>query len=126
MSITLNQLKQIASRAWTYCWENIYEEQTVEVLIDGDKKTILKILNSLADKFNATNKDYFCSVEPYDENGYEFKVEACDRETPDFDLDDDLTESNIVAQSAKLCYYGSSDPLAQGWPDLGVQGASEN
>jgi len=121
MPLTKTQIKKIAAKAWTECYEYIGYTKKIEIEIDGEKDVILPLLQELAYDMNARddNCDFVCGVD-YDDGKYEFYVyEHDDPRTPCYEFDsDDEEDYEIVAHGAEI--IDSENPASEDpkWCDV--------
>jgi len=103
MPITKTQLKQIAAKAWSECYENFGYDHMYHVIIKGDGDKIKNILDEFADEMNERddNRDYTVCVDR-DGDKYMFSVFENDNRTACYEFDEREPEDEIVADDAKF------------------------
>lgn len=122
--INKTQLKKLAARAWTECYNNEGWNKTYKIEFDGgNKDDIVYILNQLADDMNSRwdNSDYCCGVSYFpDDDNYEFYVVRNDPKTACYEYDDDDEETETICMGAEIIDDENPAPDDDLWCDIRV------
>ena len=102
MPITKKALKNIASTAWTKCYNNISE--TYRVHIRGDTHAIMWFLETYSQEMNDRddNRDFCCGVEQDDDNMFVFFVVNRDPLRACYYADSEDDDEQVIVEDGEV------------------------